>query len=148
MSEKSCPEGYVLNSQTGRCVKIGGATHKKLLKEQEGIRYSGVCPEYYVLNPLTGKCIQSEDLMHQKKVQRSEQRKEFPYSGVCPETYVWNPSTGRCNKQKQPSAGRGKSEYNMFVSKALQQLKAQYPDAAPKDRLSMAAKMWRDSKSQ
>jgi hypothetical protein len=46
--DKKCPDGMILNPQTGRCVKIDGKIGRKLTKK---------CPEGKILNDQTGRCV-------------------------------------------------------------------------------------------
>lgn len=48
-NQKKCPEGKVLNPETGRCVKINGKIGRKLVDKQ--------CPEGKILNKNTGRCV-------------------------------------------------------------------------------------------
>lgn len=68
---QSCPEGKVLNKETGNCVK---AVTLKILEP---------CPPGQYRNPLTGRC---------KKYETETEKKP------CPEGWVRNEATGRCRK--------------------------------------------------
>lgn len=70
---KSCPEGKVLNEETGNCVKATVVTEK-------------VCPAGQYLNLLTGRC---------RKIPEAEAEK------TCKEGYELNPETNRCRKIKE-----------------------------------------------
>ncbi len=70
---QSCPEGKVLNADTGNCVK---ATTLSVAKE---------CPAGQYRNPLTGRC-------------KSYNTSKTSTSKPCPEGYERNPETNRCRK--------------------------------------------------
>jgi hypothetical protein len=58
---KECPEGKVLNPNTGRCIKdkTGAVAAKvaKVAKASKAAKSPKKCPEGKVLNPKTGRCI-------------------------------------------------------------------------------------------
>jgi len=55
---KECPEGKVLNPNTGRCIKDKtGAVAAKSPKVAKAAKSPKKCPEGKVLNPKTGRCI-------------------------------------------------------------------------------------------
>ena len=76
-SPKKCPEGKILNPNTGRCILI-----KNAMKPDANAKKSPKkCPEGKILNPKTGRCILIKKPKSPKK---------------CPEGKVINPKTGRC----------------------------------------------------
>jgi SNF2 family DNA or RNA helicase len=81
---KKCPDGKVLNPNSGRCVEVGGATHKRLVKE--GV-LSGGGKERSVSRTKEETKVKSKD-----KVDKSLTKE-------CPEGKVLNPSTNRCVKE-------------------------------------------------
>jgi hypothetical protein len=136
-------EGYILNPVTGRYIKIGGPTAKKLEAtkkiEREGTMYHGGCPEHYVWNPLTGRCNKDSSYVPEEN-----------FIGPCPENYTINPKTGRCNKEKaKPSprhstgpSGRQLSDYNMFVSRYSRVIKEENPNLKQTEIMKLVAKEW------
>jgi len=86
-SPKKCPDGKVLNPDTGRCILIKNAAKKSPKK----------CPDGKVLNPATGKCI---------LIKKSPKK--------CPDGKVLNPATGRCiliKKAAKSKVSKGKGKY-------------------------------------
>ena len=70
---QSCPEGKVLNKDTGNCVKATTLSTQK------------ACPAGQYRNPLTGRC-------------KSYSSSSSSSSKPCPEGYERNPETNRCRK--------------------------------------------------
>ncbi|MBQ6510540.1 hypothetical protein IJI94_01060 [Candidatus Saccharibacteria bacterium] len=89
---QSCPEGKVLNKETGNCVK---ATTLSMLKE---------CPAGQYRNPLSGRC---------KSYNTSSNSTAKP----CPEGYERNPETGRCRKVVNNSG----ADYELSVDEYKQE---------------------------
>ena len=61
---KECPEGKVLNPNTGRCITDKSAKAAKPAKEPKAPKAAKApkeCPEGKVLNPKTGRCIKQKD---------------------------------------------------------------------------------------
>jgi hypothetical protein len=60
---KECPEGKVLNPNTGRCIKdkTGTAGAAKAPKSAKAPKAPKECPEGKVLNPNTGRCIKQKE---------------------------------------------------------------------------------------
>ncbi len=72
---RSCPEGKIINPETGNCIN----------EESLGEAIIKQCPEGKILNPLTGRC------------------KNLPVAKVaktCEAGYYLNPATGRCKKNE------------------------------------------------
>jgi hypothetical protein len=82
-SPKKCPDGKVLNPETGRCILIKNAAKatKKSPKK---------CPDGKVLNPATGRCILIKNATKAAKAVIKKSPKK------CPDGKVLNPATGRC----------------------------------------------------
>ncbi|MBR3322853.1 hypothetical protein IKG13_02235 [Candidatus Saccharibacteria bacterium] len=74
---KTCPEGQYLNVLTNRCKKMPTA------------KTQTACKAGYYRNPLTGRC---------KKQAAAKTAK------TCPEGYELNPSTNRCRKKRQDAS--------------------------------------------
>lgn len=76
---RSCPEGKIINPETGNCIK----------EESLGEAIIKQCPEGKILNPLTGRC------------------KSIPVAATaktCQAGYSLNPLTGRCKKNETTTA--------------------------------------------
>ena len=76
---RSCPEGKIINPETGNCIK----------EESLGEAIIKQCPEGKILNPLTGRC------------------KNIPVAATaktCQAGYSLNPLTGRCKKNETTTA--------------------------------------------
>lgn len=79
---RTCPEGKVINPDTGNCVKVSSTT--TTLAE---------CPEGKYRNPLTGRCKNIESSSTELK--------------PCAEGYERNPTTNRCRKIIAENNGAG-----------------------------------------
>jgi len=79
-SPKKCPDGKVLNPETGRCILIKNAAKAVVKKSPKK------CPDGKVLNPETGRCILIKNAA--KATKKSPKK--------CPDGKVLNPATGRC----------------------------------------------------
>lgn len=122
---------YIINPKTGRKIKADGKVAKSLLFDTQN-SYQGPCPDHYVMNPITGRC--------------NKDKGYFPdeYQGVCPEFYVFNSKTGRCIKEKK-SPGK-MTNYNMFVKQIMPEIKAQYPNLTPQQRMKVIGQRWSSEK--
>ena len=133
--KRVCPEGQVINPNTGRCVKINSKALKALkvaedviipddapeVQEnviepiQPKIPKKRVCPEGQVINPNTGRCVKinskalkalkvAEDVIIPDDAPEVQEnviepiQPKIPKKRVCPEGQVINPNTGRCVK--------------------------------------------------
>ncbi len=101
---RSCPEGKIINSETGNCINEKSLASSVIKTCPEG-QYLNVltnrckkmpttktqtaCKAGYYRNPLTGRC---------KKQAAAKTAK------TCPEGYELNPSTNRCRKKRQDAS--------------------------------------------
>lgn len=102
---RSCPEGKVINPETGNCVKVATSVSKILEP----------CPDGKYRNPLTGRC----------KSSTSSTKTQKP----CAEGYERNPETNSCRKIKTtndgadytlvPKTSSGKTQFVAFGIVAL-----------------------------
>jgi hypothetical protein len=88
-SPKKCPDGKVLNPDTGRCILIKNAARSKATKAAK--KSPKKCPDGKVLNPATGRCILIKNAT-KANIKKSPKK--------CPNGKVFNPATGRCIKIK------------------------------------------------
>lgn len=94
---RSCPEGKIINPETGNCIKEE-VTSETAVKQ---------CPEGKTLNPLTGRC---KNIPVAKATKTCEagyylnpatgrcKKNEVATTKECPEGYERNPETNRCRK--------------------------------------------------
>lgn len=116
----TCPQGQVVNPQTGKCIKIDGPTYKKVFGSQAhppaavpaprpdrgnpGTNYpvQGPCPPGKVVNPLTKKCIKrggpSYNKIFGKPGNSQAAAPQVPHhpDNPCPAGKVLNPRTKKC----------------------------------------------------
>lgn len=78
---RTCPEGKIINPDTGNCVNVASGSKST----------TTVCPEGKYLNPLTGRC--------KKTTEQSGTQKP------CAAGYERNPETNRCRKIKSTNDG-------------------------------------------
>jgi hypothetical protein len=94
---RSCPEGKIINPETGNCIK----------EESLGEAIMKQCPEGKILNPLTGRCKNIPVAVTAKTCQAGYslnpltgrcKKNETAAAKTCPEGYERNPETNRCRK--------------------------------------------------
>lgn len=112
-----CPNGQVLNPQTGKCIKVNGPTYKKVFGSQApahdqsprpgrgnpGTNYpvQGPCPPGKVVNPITKKCIKRGGPSYKKIFGTAGNAPaapphQAPNNAPCPPGKVVNPRTKKC----------------------------------------------------
>jgi hypothetical protein len=87
-----CQLGKILNPITGRCVIIGGVTHKKFMKK-DGQKKIKNCLSGKILNPITDRCLKIDGHTHKQIVKKISR---------CAPGKMLNPTTGRCKKNTIP----------------------------------------------
>ena len=139
LSTDGCLKGQVRNTETGKCIKIGGRVYKQLMKggsprpqrRSSQLSHSprpqlsrspcsqlstGGCKAGYIRNTKTGKCIKIGGRVHKQLMK--ERSGPLPSSGipsadkcegvVCAADKICNPTSGKC-------IGKGKRAYNQLV---------------------------------